>query len=299
MDRFHLISVFVAVVDAQGFAGAARKLNLSPPAVTRAINELEAHLGLRLLTRTTRTVRVTDAGERYAQDCRRILAELGEADESVTGQHAAPRGRLSITAPVLFGAMYVTPIVTQYLSRYPEVSASCLFLDRVVNLLDEGVDVAVRIGELPDSTMQAIQVGQVRRLICAAPQYLAQYGCPQSPADLQQHSIVSHSSVTTNPEWRLTKDGAPHNVRLQPRLFTTTNDSAIAAALDGFGLAQVLSYQVAEHLRAGRLQTVLADFEPAVLPIHVVHREGRQAPQRVRAFLDLAIERLRADASLN
>ncbi len=299
MDRFHLINVFVAVVETHGLSGAARKLNLSPPAVTRAINELEAHLGLRLLTRTTRTVRVTDAGERYVQDCKRILAEMLEADESVSGMHSTPRGRLAITAPVLFGAMYVTPIVTEFLTRYPQVSASCLFLDRVVNLLDEGVDVAVRIGELPDSSMQAIRVGQVRRVICAAPDYLAKHGIPISPDDLQAHTIVSASSVTPNPEWKLVEKGAPRTVRLQARMVTTTNDSAVAAAVGGFGLTRLLSYQVAEHLRTGKLKTVLPDFEPAALPVHVVHREGRQAPQRVRAFLDLAIERLRLDATLN
>jgi DNA-binding transcriptional LysR family regulator len=299
MDRFHLINVFVAVVDTNGFAGAARKLNISPPAVTRAINELETHLGLRLLTRTTRTVRVTDAGERYVQDCKRILAEMLEADESVSGMHSSPRGRLTITAPVLFGGMYVTPIVTEYLNRYPEVSASCLFLDRVVNLLDEGVDVAVRIGELPDSTMQAIRVGQVRRVICASPQYLAEHGIPISPDDLHAHTIISASSVTPYPEWKLEENGEPRSVRLQARMITTTNDSAVAAAVRGFGLTRLLSYQVAEHLRTGKLKTVLTEFEPAALPVHVVHREGRQAPQRVRAFLDLAIERLRLDATLN
>ncbi len=299
MDRFHLINVFVAVVDANGFAGAARKLNLSPPAVTRAVNELETHLGLRLLTRTTRTVRVTDAGERYVQDCRRILAELLEADESVSGMHTAPRGRLTVTAPVLFGGKYVTPIVTEYLDRYPAVSASCLFLDRVVNLLDEGADVAIRIGELPDSTMQAVRVGQVRRVICAAPGYLAKHGIPTTPEDLQAHTIVSASSVTPNTEWRLMEKGTPRSIRVHARMITTTNDSAVAAAVSGFGLTRLLSYQVAEHLRSGTLKTVLPDYEPAALPVHVVHREGRQAPQRVRAFLDLAIERLRQDATLN
>jgi DNA-binding transcriptional LysR family regulator len=299
VDRFHLINVFVAVVDANGLAGAARKLNMSPPAVTRAINELEAQLGLRLLTRTTRTVRVTDAGERYVQDCRRILAEMREADESVSGLHASPRGRLTITAPVLLGGMYVTPIMTDYLSRYPEVSASCLFLDRVVNLIDEGVDVAVRIGELPDSSMQAIRVGHVRRVICASPDYLAKHGIPTSPDDLHVHTIVSASSVTPNPEWKLMDKGAARTVRVQARMITTTNDSAVAAAVVGFGLTRLLSYQVAEHLHTGRLKTVLTDFEPDALPVHVVHREGRQAPQRVRAFLDLAIERLRQDTTLN
>ncbi len=298
MDRFHLLSVFVAVVDAQGFAGAARKLGMSPPAVTRAVNELESHLGLRLLTRTTRTVRVTDAGERYAQDGRRILAELRDADESVSGLHAAPRGRLTITAPVLFGGMYVMPVVTQYLARYPEVTATCLFLDRVVHLVDEGVDVAVRIGALPDSSLQAVRVGQVRRVLCAAPGYLAEHGTPTHPDDLHRHTIIAANDITPHPEWRLRKEGAPHHLRLQARISTTTNDSAIAAALSGFGMAQLMSYQVAEHLRAGRLCTVLADHEPEALPIHIVHREGRHAPQRVRAFLDLAIAQLRADSSL-
>ena len=299
MDRFHLIHVFVAVVDTNGFAGAARKLNMSPPAVTRAINELETHLGLRLLTRTTRTVRVTDAGERYVQDCKRILAEMLEADESVSGMHSSPKGRLTITAPVLFGGMYVTPVVTEYLTRYPGVSASCLFLDRVVNLLDEGVDVAVRIGELPDSTMQAIRVGQVRRVICAAPSYLKAHGIPTSPDDLHAHTIISASGVTPSPEWKLVEKGNPRTIRLQARMITTTNDSAVAAAVGGFGVTRLLSYQVAEHLRNGTLKTVLPDFEPPALPVHVVHREGRTASQRVRAFLDLAIERLRQDATLN
>lgn len=299
MDRFHLINVFVAVVDCEGLARAARKLDMSPPAVTRAINELEAHLGLRLLTRTTRTVKVTDAGERYVQDCRRILAEMLEADESVSGMHAAPRGRLTITAPVMFGSLYVTPIVTEYLGRYHGVSTSCYFLDRMVHMLDEGVDVAVRIGELPDSSMQAIRVGQVRSVICASPDYLAQHGVPSSPDDLLQHPIVSASSVTPSPEWKLVDKGVPRSVRLQARMVTNTNDSAVRAVASGFGLTRVLSYQVAELLRSGQLQTVLPDFEPPPLPVHVVHREGRQASQRVRAFLDLAIERLRQDAALN
>jgi DNA-binding transcriptional LysR family regulator len=298
MDRFHLVSVFVAVVDAQGFAGAARKLGMSPPAVTRAINDLESHLGLRLLTRTTRTVRVTEAGERYAQDCRRILAELKDADESVAGLHAAPRGRLAITAPALFGSMHVTPVVTEYLGRHPGVSVACLFLDRVVNLMDEGLDVAVRIGELPDSTMQAVRVGQVQRVICAAPDYLASHGTPQTPADLQAHAIISAGGDLQHAEWKLQQGNTAHSVRLRARMATTTNDSAVAAAVSGFGITRLMSYQVAEHLRAGRLVTLLQGYGGPALPVHLVHREGRNAPQRVRAFLDLAIERLRANPAL-
>lgn len=299
MDRLHLINVFTAVVDANGFAGAARKLNISPPAVTRAISELEAHLGVRLLTRTTRVVRVTDAGARYVEDCRRILAELAEADESVSGLHGAPRGRLTLTAPVLFGALYVTPIVTEYLQRYPEVTASCWFLDRVVNMMDEGVDIAVRIGELPDSSMQAVRVGKVRRVICAAPSYLERHGEPQSPDELAAHTIVSASGVTPAPEWRLVENGAARIVKLQPRMITTTNDSAVAAAVAGFGLSRLMSYQVAEHVREGRLKILLSEFETAPLPVQLVHREGRHASQKARAFLDLAIERLRTSPALN
>ena len=299
MDRLHLISVFVAVVDSAGFAGAARKLNISPPAVTRAINELEGHLGVRLLTRTTRVVRVTEDGARYADDCRRILAELAEADDAVSGKHGSPHGRLTLTAPVLFGAKFVTPIVTEYLTRYPQVSAACWFMDRIVNMMDEGIDVAVRIGELPDSSMQAVRVGRVRRVICAAPSYLEKNGIPQTPDELAAHCIVSASAVTPTAEWRLMDRGELRIVKLQARLITTSNDSAVAAAVSGFGLTRLLSYQAAEALRDGRLETVLTAYEPAELPVHLVHREGRHATQKARAFLDLALERLRANPALN
>lgn len=298
MDQLHLINVFVAVVDAGGFAGAARNLNLSPPAVTRAISVLELHLGARLFTRTTRVVRVTEAGARYVEDCRRILADLAEANESVSGMHGAPRGRLTLTAPVLFGALFVTPIVTEYLQRYPEVNASCWFLDRVVNMMDEGIDVAVRIGELPDSSMQAVRVGQVRRVICASPDYLAAHGSPTTPDDLMHHTIVSATGVTPAPEWRLVENGAPKVVKLAPRMVTTTNDSAVAAVVAGFGISRLMSYQIAQHVQEGRIKVVLSDYEAAPLPIHLVHREGRHASQKARAFLDLAIERLRANAAL-
>jgi DNA-binding transcriptional LysR family regulator len=299
LDQLHLINVFVAVVDTNGFAGAARKLNMSPPAVTRAINELETHLGVRLLTRTTRMVRVTEAGERYVEDCRRILSELTEADESVTGLHGSPRGKLTLTAPVLFGAKFVTPIVTEYLRRYPQVNASCWLLDRVVNMMDEGVDLAVRIGDLPDSSMQAIRVGQVRRVICAAPSYLAQHGQPNIPQALASHCTILASTVTPSPDWRFQEGGAPCLVKLQPRLIITSNDAAVNAAVEGFGIVRLMSYQVADQVRDGQLKILLSEFELPELPVHLVHREGRHASQKARAFLDLAIERLRANPALH
>ncbi len=294
MDKHNLISIFVAVVDANGLSGAARKLKVSPPVVTRAINELEENLGVRLLTRTTRVVRVTEAGARYAEDCRRILAELAEADESVSGQHSAPQGQIAITAPGWFGAKFITPVVTEYLERHPQVSASCWFMDRVVNMVEEGVDVAVRIAELPDSSLQAIRVGRMRVVLCASPDYLARAGTPRTPADLASHSVVCAGAVAPGHEMRFSEGGNSRTIKMHPRLATTTNESAVAAAVAGFGLTQQMYYKVAEHLVGGQLQEVLCEFEPPALPVHVMHREGRFASRRVRAFLDLATERLRA-----
>jgi DNA-binding transcriptional LysR family regulator len=294
MDKHHLISIFVEVVDSQGFAGAARKLQVSPPVVTRAINELEETLGVRLLMRTTRVVRVTEAGARYADDCRRILAELAEADECASGQHGAPRGHVAVTAPGWFGAKFVTPIVTEYLDQYPQVSASCWFLDRLVNMVEEGVDVAVRIADLPDSSLQAISVGRMRVVLCASPAYLARHAAPRSLADLAAHNVVCAGAVAPGHEFRFSQDGRSRTMKMQPRLATTTNESAVAAAIAGFGLTQQMQYKVADPLASGELQEVLCDFEPPPLPVHVLHREGRYASRRVRAFLDLAIERLRA-----
>ncbi len=299
MDRLQAMTTFVAVVDSGGFASAARKLNLSPPVVTRAVAELEERLRLRLLTRTTRVVRVTDAGARFAEDCRRILADIDEAETVATGTHAAPRGTLSLTAPVLFGQLYVTPILVRYLQQFPEVDAQCLFLDRVVNVVEEGIDVAVRIGELPDSSLQAARVGRVRRVLVAAPAYLKAQGVPQRPEDLSRHTIVSASGVTPVSEWRFSDGGKPLLQRLQPRMRTTTNDSAIAAAVAGLGITRLLSYQVAAHVHSGALRILLEDFEAAPLPVHVVHHEGRRATQKVRSFIDLAVDMLRADPALN
>jgi DNA-binding transcriptional LysR family regulator len=298
MDRLQAMEIFVAVVDESGFASAARRLKLPAPAVTRAVAELESRLGVRLLHRTTRVVRVTDAGARFAADCRRLLAEVDDAEDAAAGTHLSPRGHLTITASVLFGAKYVAPIVTRFLTQYPEVTASCWFVDRVVGMLEEGVDVAVRIGELPDSSLHAIPVGAVRRVICGSPAYLAAAGTPTRPEDLLQHTIVSASGVSSDREWKLRVAGALTPVEIRPRMNTTSNDAAITAALGGFGLVQLLSYQVAEHLKAGTLRTVLAEHEPPPLPVHVVHGEGRQAAQKVRAFLDMAVAALRENPSL-
>jgi DNA-binding transcriptional LysR family regulator len=299
VDRLHLINVFMAVIDANGFAGAARKLGVSPPAVTRAISELETQLGVQLLTRTTRMVRVTEAGARYAEDYRRILAEMAEADASVRSMQGAPHGQLTLSAPVLLGARCVMPIVTEYLTRFPDVSASCWFLGRVVNLTEEGVDVAIRIARAQESSTQAVQVGRVRRVICAAREYLSRQGIPRTPDDLQAHSVIAVHPSTPTSEWKLVENGTPREVPLQPRMFTNGSESAIAAALAGHGLTRVLSYQIAAELRDGRLETVLTEFEPDPLPVQVLHRECRHASATVRSFVDLAVERLRANPALH
>ncbi len=298
MDRLSAMAAFVAMVDEAGFAAAARKLGQSPPAVTRAVAELESRMGVRLLTRTTRSVRLTEAGARYAADCRRILADVADSEASTIGAHSQPRGHLVITAPVLFGRMYVMPIVTEYLDRYPETDVSCWYVDRVVNLIEEGIDVAIRIGDLADSSLQAIGVGRVDRVVCASRRYLKRYGEPREPRELGEHRIVSAGAVTPTHEWSFVADGRPLRVRVRPRLATTSNDSAIVAALDGFGITRVLSYQIAQHVKAGKLERVLEKYQAPPLPIHVVHREGRHAAQKARAFVDLAVERLRSDASL-
>jgi DNA-binding transcriptional LysR family regulator len=294
MDRFQLMHVFVAVAEEQGFAAGARRLRMSPPAVTRAVAALERRLKVKLLNRTTRFVRTTEVGQRYLDDARRILAEADEADEAAAGVDAAPRGHLAVTAPVLFGRMFVMPVIVEYLNRYPDTAVSAVLLDRVVNLLEEGLDVGIRIGELPDSGMQAVAVGSVRLVVCASREYLRRHGVPRSPEDLLQHSIITSSAGSASINWQF----GSRVLRIEPRLTVTTNDGAIDAALRGFGITRMLSYQVSPYVTAGDLRSVLTEHEPAPRPIHIVHREGRHACAKVRAFVDLTVERLRADRAL-
>lgn len=299
MDRFYQMSVFVAVAETESFAGGARKLGMSPPAVTRAVAALEEELGVKLLNRTTRYVRATDAGQRYLEDARRILAEVQEADEVAAGINSEPRGHLTITAPVLFGKLFVMPSIVGFLERYPDVEVAALFLDRVVNMLEEGVDVGIRIGALPDSTMRAIRVGQVRRVLCASPDYLARRGIPQTPEDLLQHQLIAASSISPTVEWKFGDDDSNKAVRIKPRLTVTSNDAAIAAAVQHAGITRLLSYQVANELGSGELKVILGEFEPKPLPIHVVHREGRHGSAKIRAFVDFVAQALKANTSLN
>jgi DNA-binding transcriptional LysR family regulator len=291
--------VFVAVAEEESFAGGARRLQMSPPAVTRAVAALEDRLGVKLLNRTTRYVRATDAGQRYLDDARRIIADADEADEAAAGINAKPRGHLAVTAPALFGKMFILPGIVEYLQRYPEMEVSTMFLDRVVNLLEEGQDVGIRIGELPDSSMKALRVGQVHRVLCASPDYIAKNGVPITPADISAHNLISSSAVSATHEWRFGHDSDSVNIKIKPRLTVTTNDTAIEAAMQGFGITRLMSYQAAPYIASGQLRLLLQDFEPEPIPIHVLHREGRYASAKIRSFVDMIAARLRADRTLN
>lgn len=299
MDRFHQLTVFVAVVEEEGFASAARRLAMSPPAVTRAIAGLEDELGVKLLNRTTRYVRATEVGLRYLEDARRILAELAAADEAAVGVNAEPQGHLAVTAPVLFGCYFVTPGIVDYLQRYPKMQVDAVFLDRVVNLLEEGLDVGIRIGELPDSSMRALRVGSVRLILCASPGYLAEHGLPKQPSDLLEHNIITSRAGSGAMNWRFITNGKDKIIPVKPCLTVTTNDAAIESAVLGLGITRVLSYQVAQQLAAGELSIIMDNYEPDPKPVHIVHREGRNAAAKVRAFVDLLANKLRADKTLN
>jgi DNA-binding transcriptional LysR family regulator len=298
MDRFETMRVFAAVADQSGFAPAARRLGLTPASVTRAVAALEERIGTRLFTRTTRVVRLTEAGTRFLADCKRILGEVDEAEAAAAGSHSEPRGQLVVTAPIMFGRLHVAPIIFDFLARHPGVSVRALFLDRVADLMEEGIDVAIRIGMLPDSSLSAVRVGAVRRVVCAAPAYLKAHGTPRTPADLAGHDAISFAGSTPLREWSFGSGDTAYVVAPPTRLEVNNADVAIAAAVKGYGLTRVLSYQAAHELRMKRLKRVLTEFEPPALPIHIVHAEGRRAPAKLRAFVDFAAARLRAKKAL-
>jgi DNA-binding transcriptional LysR family regulator len=296
MDRLAAMKVFVAVAEAESFAMAAHRLGISPPQATRALRLLEERIGTRLLQRTTRVVRLSQAGERFLADCRRILTEVDEAEASAAGSHADPVGVLAITAPVMFGRLHVAPVVLDFLERHPAIDVRLLLVDRVVDLIDEGFDVAVRIAHLPDSSLAAVRVGAVRRVVCASPAYLERHGVPRHPADITRHTVVTFGAAEQSQDWAFRLGARTERVQPRSRLIVNAADVAVAAAIAGRGLTRVLTYQASGEVRAGRLVKVLTDFEPAPLPIHLVHAGGRRVSARARAFVDFAVDRLRRTA---
>lgn len=295
MDQLHLMRVYVAVAEKQGFAAAARHLNMSPPAVTRAVLSLEQQLGVRLLIRTTRHVRATDVGLRYLEDTRQILHDIELANQTAIGINSEPKGELSITAPVMFGQKHVMPVVVEYLRRYPMVNVNAVFLDRTVNLLEEGFDLGIRIGTLADSSMRAKKIGEVKLMLVASPSYLNVHGIPTSPADLKQHTLISSSSNNFPRDWQFTHNGQKTRLHIQPRLTVTTNQSAIDAAKAGLGITRAISYQVVEECENNHLVNILESFQPLALPIHIIHRESHFSSAKVRTFIDLMTEMYRVN----
>ncbi|BAN27658.1 LysR family transcriptional regulator [Caballeronia insecticola] len=295
MDRIDAMKVFIATLDEGSLAGAGRRLGRSPAAVSRAIAFLEAHTGTALLHRTTRTIKLSEAGERYAAACRRILTDLEEADLLIAHERSAPRGLLTITAPVAAGEDLLRPMLDDFIGRFPGVSVRLQLLDRPVSLIDEGIDIALRIAHLSDSTLVAIPVGDVRRVVAASPRYLAKHPPIRKPADLAHHQIISMTHFGLD-SWSFpTSSGSaiPQVVQFAPRVIVNTVQAAVASAVEGHGLTRLFSYHVAKEVKDKTLQIVLSDSEHAPLPVHLLTPHGRLAVPKVRAFVDFATPRLR------
>ena len=296
MDRIDALRAFVATADLGGLSAAARALGKSPASLTRAVASVEERAGAVLLQRTTRSLKLTDAGERYLAVARRVLAELDEADRHAGEAIASPRGVLSITAPLAFGAMHVRPIVEAYLAAYEGVRVRLVLLDRVADLVAEGFDVAVRLAHLPDSALVAVSLGAARRVVVASPAYLARHGRPRTPADLASHRCVASTPLTPSDTWTFGAgrgDRSKH-VRVTPILSVNATDAAIRAAIDGVGVTLAMSYLVAPELRSGRLVRLLTAYEPPALPAHLVYPAASARTAKVRAFVEMAAPRLRA-----
>jgi len=294
MDRLHELEVFVAVADAGSFAKAGTRLRLSPPAVTRAISALEDRLGARVFNRTTRSLTITDVGQRFLESARRILTDLDYAEHEAVGEAAVPSGHLTLTASVTFGRTALAPVVCAFLSEHSRVTVSVLLLDRIANLVEEAIDLAVRIGPLPDSNLVAKKIGTVRRILVASPEYLARRGAPQTPADLRLHSMIAFTGLMPNREWRFLDGKKGNSVSFVPRLEINDAAASIAAAEMGDGITVALSYMVAEQIRDGRLASILDNFTPPPVPVHLVYPQSRLVSSKLRAFIDFASPRLRA-----
>jgi DNA-binding transcriptional LysR family regulator len=295
MDRLENMRVFAAVADTKSFAAAARRLAMSAPAVTRAIHGLEEHVGARLLHRTTRAVRLTDVGARYLTDTLRILGELEEADALARGSSSQASGELAVTAPLMFGRLHVAPVLLTFLHQQPQLTARTLFADHVVDLLEERIDAAVRIGRLDDSSsLKAVKLGTLRRVLCASPDYLARHGVPRTPLDLAAHQLIAFVGIHSHRHWAFRHGDKLKSVAPSPRMVVNAADMAIAAARAGLGLTRLLSYQVEQEVRSGALEIVLPEFEPLPTPVHLVHADTKTPPARVRRFVDFAVPQLRA-----
>jgi len=296
MDRLDQLRTFAAVADKASFAEAARALGISPTAASRGVADLEEALGVALLRRTTRSVALTPEGAAYLERCRHAIEELDDAARSIRGDHAEPRGLLVVTAPVLFGRIHILPVVIRLLRAHPRLDVRLALTDRFARLVDEGIDVAVRIGELADSSLHAVRISEVRRTLVASPAYLAARGEPKDAGELVDHELIAFEMLTPNGEWRFGRD-LKVVVRCAPRLTTDSVEAAIDAAIEGVGVTRALSYQTDHHVAAGRLRYILPDLDPPPWPVNLVYQANRLRSPNVRAFLDEAKRALRGAAS--
>ena len=287
MDRLDRLRTFIAVGETGSFALAAKKLRLSAAAVTRAIAALEQDLGATLFRRTTRTVRLTDEGVQYLDRCKHLLEEWMDAEQSVRGENGIPRGNLVITAPVCFGRIHILPVIASFLKQYQDINIRLLLVDRLVRLVDEGIDIAVRISDLSDSALHAVKIGQVRRIVVGAPSYLAVHGLPRSAVELTGHDIIAFDNQSVHDEWRF-GEGPGHTHRFEPKLLVNTADAAIEAAIAGIGLTRVISYQVSRPLADGTLVEIPIPTNGADIPVSLVFQGVRRRSANVRCFLDHA-----------
>lgn len=295
MDRLDAMALFAATADAGSFSAASRRLGVPLPTVSRKVAELEAHLNTRLLIRSTRKLALTDAGVTYLAACRQILERVGEAEALAAGEFTTPRGELVVTAPIVFGRLHLLPIVNAFLAAQPQITVRLTLADRNLQLADEHIDVALRVGPLEDSRLVAVRVGSVRRVVCASPAYLARRGRPKMPADLARHDVVSFESLPASQAWHFAPRGGRHaqTVAVRPRLAVNTAEAAIDAAVAGVGLTHVLSYQATGALASGRLALVLRAYEPEPVPVSLLYTDPKRLPLKTRSFIDFAVPRLR------
>jgi DNA-binding transcriptional LysR family regulator len=294
MDRFESMSILVAAVEAGSLSAAGRRLGTPLATVSRKVSELEAHLKSRLLNRSSRKLTLTDAGRAYVEACKRILEDVGEAERAASGEYSAPKGDLIITAPIVFGRLHVLPIAMEFLKAYPDVDIRFVLADRLVNLLEDHVDLAVRIGELPDSSLVATRIGSIRRVVCGTPAYFAERGTPKNLGELGMHDCITFEGFSSPNAWVFTTAKSGVSIPIHSRLVVNTAEAAIDAAIAGVGITRVLSYQIANAVQAGVLAVVLEKFEPTPSPVSLIYTGQRLLPLKLRAFLDFAAPRLKA-----
>ncbi len=293
MDRLGAMRLFATIADAGSLSAAGRRLGMPLTTVSRKLAALEEQLGARLVTRTTRALALTEPGRNYLEACRRILEELEAAEARLSGEQSEPQGAIAITAPVVFGRRHVLPVVDAFLRQHPKVNARLLLLDRPVDLLEEGLDIAIRIGTLADSSLIATRVGSVRNVVCASPTYLKAHGVPKEPEQLAAHDCITFSVLSGGDRWTVSRGKRQKRVPVRARLIVNTAEAAVDAAIAGLGITRVLSYQVAGAVADGSLQILLGGWDDVEIPVNILRREGRLAQPKVQAFVAFAADALR------